>query len=256
VEVHLVKRCSHCQASLEETQALRIEKRQVFELPPIRLIVTERQAEVKQCPCCGQITQAEFPAGITQLAQYCPGFKALLTYLNQKHFIPLERLNEFCEDVFQHFVGEGTIVEANAQVAEVVGPVDEPAKEYLAETEETVCFDESGLQVNKKLHWIFSASTDQVTCYHVDPKRCRDEMDRHGILPRRKNNSMHDDWKPYYSYSDVQHDSCNAHHLRELAFLQERYPQDWEGEMAKHLITIKKAVEEAVAQGLSCLATE
>jgi transposase len=256
IERHPVHRCSHCQASLEEAPVERLEKRQEYELPPLQLIVTEHQAEVKRCPCCGRTTQAEFPEGITQLAQYGSGFKALLTYLNQKHFIPLERINEFCEDVFHHSVGEGTIVEANAQVAETVEPINERAKQHLIETDDTVHFDESGLRVNQKLNWIHSASTKWVTCYHVDPKRGQAGIDRAGILPKRTGNSMHDDWTPYYSYSDAQHNSCNAHHLRELDFLQERYPQEWEGEMAKHLVTIKEVVEEAVAQGLTCLTAE
>ena len=145
VEVHCLKHCSRCQASLEETAVLRVEKRQAFDLPPLRLVVTGHQAEVKACPGGGQINQAEFPVGISQLAHYGPGFKAVLTWLNQKHCIPLEPVNEFCEDVFQHSVGAGTIVAANAQVAEAVEPVNQRARHYLFETEETVCFDESGL---------------------------------------------------------------------------------------------------------------
>jgi len=255
-EKHRVQRCAGCQGSLEDAPVERIARRQAYELPPLQLIVTEHQAEVKRCPDCGYITQAEFPAGITQLTQYGPGFKALLVYLNQKHFIPLERVNEFCEEVFHHSVGEGTIVQANAQVAETVEPVEERVKQHLIETEETVRFDESGLRVQGKLNWIFSASTEQVTCYHVDPKRGREGIDRAGILPKRTGPSMHDDWKPYYSYPDAQHASCNAHHLRELDFLQERYPQEWEGQMREHLITIKEAVAEAVAQGRTGLTAE
>jgi len=253
VEVHRVQRCRHCQASLEETPVKEVKKRQVFDLPPLRLVVTEHQAEIKQCPGCGHFTQAEFPAEVTQLTQYGSGFKALLVYLNQKHFVPLERVNEFCEDVFDHSVGEGTMVEANTQVAETVEPVNRQVKQHLIETDETVHFDESGLRVEQKLHWVHSASTQRVTCYDVDPKRGQEAMDRAGILPKRKGMCMHDDLKAYYGYTDAQHGSCNAHHLRELDFLQERYPQDWEAEMAKHLLDIKEAVAEAVAQGLSCL---
>jgi transposase len=256
IETHSVQRCSGCQASLEEVAIEQVEKRQVYELPALRLIVTEHQAEVKRCLNCGRTTQAEFPEGVTQLAQYGPGFKTLLTYLNQKHFIPLERVHEFCEDVFHHSVGEGTIVAANAQVAETVEPINERTKQHLIETEDTVHFDESGLRVQGKLNWIHSASTERVTCYHVDPKRGQEGIDRAGILPERTGNSMHDDWKPYYSYSNARHDACNVHHLRELAFLEERYPQAWEGQMAQHLITIKEAVAEALAQGRTCLTSE
>jgi transposase len=109
IERHPVHRCAHCQAPLEEVPVERLEKRQEYELPPLQLIVTEPQAEGKRCPGCGRTTRAEFPEGLTQLAQYGPGFKALLTYLNQKHFIPLARVDEFCEDGFHHSVGEGTI---------------------------------------------------------------------------------------------------------------------------------------------------
>jgi hypothetical protein len=44
--------------------------------------------------------------------------------------------------------------------------------------------------------------------------------------------------------------------LRELAFLQERYPQEWEGEMAKHLVAIKEAFEEAIMHGRTYLTAQ
>lgn len=256
VERQRVNSCAHCQASLEEVPADHIEKRQEYELPVLRLLVTEYQVEVKVCPSCGQITQAAFPAGITQLAQYGSGFKALLAYLNQKHFIPLERVNEFCEDIFQHSVGEGTIVDGNERLAESVKPVMQQVQQHLTATEETVCFDESGMAVQGKLNWVHSASTERATYYHIDPKRGQAGIDRAGILPQRTGNSLHDDWASYYHYQNARHASCNAHHLRELKFLQERYPQEWEAEMTKLLLGIKEAVEKAQAQGLTDLSKE
>jgi len=48
-----------------------VEKRQVVELPPLRLITTEYQAEVKVCPACGKETQAVFRRSDTT-TQYDP----------------------------------------------------------------------------------------------------------------------------------------------------------------------------------------
>ncbi len=50
VIVHRLTDCPRCQPKLEAESAKRHEKRQVFDIPPARLEVTEHQAEMKQCP--------------------------------------------------------------------------------------------------------------------------------------------------------------------------------------------------------------
>jgi transposase len=256
VERYPVERCAQCQASLEKTTVKRIERRQEYELPSIRLLVTEHQVEVKCCPHCGNENRAEFPARITQPTQYGPDFKALLVYLNQKQFIPLERVAEFCVDVLDQAVGAGTIVEACQQASQAVEPVNQRTKQYLIETDEAVHFDETSLRVEQSNHWVHSAGTQRATNYHLDKKRGIVGIDNAGILPKRTGKCVHDDWAAYYTYQNAEHASCNTHHLREFAFLQERYPQDWEGAMVEHLLTIKKTVAEAVAQGQTGLTQE
>jgi transposase len=256
VKRYPVEVCSQCQASLEKAAVKRVEKRQEYELPPIRLLVTEHQAEVKCCPHCGSENRAEFPPGITQPTQSGPDFKAWLVYLNQKQFIPLERVAEFCVDVIDQAVGGGTLVEACQQAKQTVEPVNERIKQSLIQTDEPVHFDETSLRVEQSKHWVHSAGTERATNYHLDKKRGTVGIDKAGILPKRRRKCVHDDWAAYYTYQNAEHGACNAHPLREFAFLQERDPQDWEEAMAKHLLCIKKTVAEAVAPGQSCLPPE
>ena len=45
--------CQQCHRSLQNVRG-KMERRQVFDLPPFELLITEHQAEVKECPHCGK----------------------------------------------------------------------------------------------------------------------------------------------------------------------------------------------------------
>jgi transposase len=250
VETHEVSRCAHCQASLADMASVGYEERQVFEIPAIRIEVTAHRAEIKVCPACGRASKGSFPQSVSQAVQYGPAVNTWASYFTNQHHIPVERTTEIFEDLVQHRVSEATVLKASEHLERCIAPSTAAVKEMLRDAE-VLHVDESGLRVAGKLHWLHVASTDCLTSYEVHAKRGQEAMDDAGILGAFNGTAVHDHWKPYFKYDGCHHALCNAHHLRELRFIENQYHQPWAKEMAELLLEIKAAVAATPAPAMS-----
>ena len=255
IRVHPVTTCRHCHASLEQVTPRDYEKRQVFDLPPVQVEVTEHRAEIKTCPQCGEDTIGPFPAEVPQPVQYGPHLQAQAVYFNVYHFVPLERTAEVFADLYAQPVTEATVVQANTRVVEQIAPAVAAVKQQLIQAD-VAHFDESGVRADGTLHWVHVASTPQLTYYDVQDKRGTQAMDAVDILPKFKGRAIHDGLAAYFQYSNARHGLCNSHHLRELQFITEQYHQPWASAMTTLLLDIKQAVDTAKQQNQSRLAAE
>ena len=252
VVVHQLESCPRCQHDLSAVEAESVSQRQVFELPPLRLQVTEHQAERKRCPHCHKQVNAAFPEGIDQPTQYGERFKALLVYLNAYQLLPLGRIAELTEDWFGQRVSEGTVERALDQAAGAVAGVIDALERGLV-TAPVAHADETGVRVAGKLHWLHVLSTAGLTRYGIHAKRGRVALDALNLVPRFSGELVHDGWSAYAAYSQCGHALCNAHLLRELTFLHEQYQQPWAEPLKTLLLRAKAAVETARQQGASAL---
>lgn len=241
IRVHELSECDYCGESLQELEADAVERRQVFELPPVRVEVTEHQAEIKRCPACGETSRSAFPVGVAQPVQYGPQLKATAVYLTRYQLLPLQRTQEVFGDLFAHRLSEGTLGTATAACFEQLAEVEEAIAERLRQSP-VVHFDETGVRVEAQTQWLHTASTAEFTHYGVHAKRGTAAMDALGILPTFAGTAVHDHWKPYFQYSCA-HALCNAHHLRELTYVHEQYGQGWAKDLKDLLLEAKAVVE-------------
>ena len=149
----------------------------------------------------------------------------MIVYLSQYDFLPYERLGELLSAVCGQSISEGSVFNAIQGCSENLSEFESRAKEVLSQAK-VLNHDETGTRVAKKLHWVHSAS--EWTWYQVHTKRGQEATAEIGILPDFAGILTHDHWKPYFHYNCA-HALCNAHHLRELKFIQESYKQAWAG---------------------------
>jgi len=251
VKPHKVDICPHCETDLSEVAACGVERRQVFDIPPVRVEVTEYRAEVKVCTGCGQTVKGDFPEEVTQPVQYGPRLKAQAVYLNNYQLLPLARTCEVFDDFYGHSPSEAFILDANEILVEQTEATLERIKQALIDAG-VAHFDESGVRVEGKLHWLHVNSTDKLTYYAVHRKRGQEGMREIGILPEFRGRAMHDHLASYLKFEDCQHAFCNAHHLRELQFVLDQYEHPWAQVMIQLLVNFKVEVE-AAPLDLTCL---
>jgi transposase len=240
--------CAACQTALAGEPVLLHERRQVHELPPLRLVVREHQAAHVRCPACQAVTVGTFPAEASSRAQYGPRLRALVVYLVEQQLVPYGRVRELLDDLFGAHLSVGTLVTWVQQGAATLAPVEAAIKAALQRAP-VLHSDETGVRRAGTLAWAHVASTARLTHYAIHAKRGTQATDAIGILPAYTGVSVHDGWAPYRAYRTCRHALCNIHHLRELTFLDEQHHQPWANDLKHLLLQMKAVVEQARALG-------
>ena len=233
--------CEHCQSDLSAVNIQTLDKRQVTDLPPIKVYTIEYQGEVKECPHCHKITKAVFPEGVTHKVQYGSGIQAAAVYLRNYQLIPLKRTIELFQDLFNIHLSEGTIVNMTTRCADNLSGFMEIVKQKLI-TAKIMHNDETGINIRGILHWLHTAGNKDYTYLFPHKRRGKIAFDEIGILPEFTGVSVHDFWKPYEKYN-CSHAYCNAHLIRELTFAHENLKQKWASKMISLILDIKEKVD-------------
>jgi transposase len=253
IETDRPSTCQHCQAAFTDAQqAVSINKRQVHDLPPMRLIVHEYQSESLLCSKCGKESHGNFPEQVTNPVQYGTRVQQLAVYLKTEQFIPYNRSRHFFADLFGITISPGTLQNIIKRAASRLQPVSKHIKKALIAAD-VVHFDETGFYIGGKRHWLHTAGTTSLTSYYPHRRRGRMATDGMDILPHFQGTAIHDQWQTYYLYKQCSHGACNVHHLRELTAVVENDEQLWAERFKWLLLSGKQVVEEAYLSGESAL---
>jgi len=252
---HIVVRrplvCPACAAPLAAEEVDGVERRQVVAAPPVRARVTAYQGLRVRCPHGQTAVTGAFPAAVAAQAQDGPRLRALTVYLTHQQLLPYGRTRAVLRDLLGCAVSHGLVAAMAREAAERLAPVEEVIADALR-AGALLHNDETGLAVQGKRGWLHTASTARLTPYGVHPKRGAAATDAIGILPGVSGTSVHDGWAPYRQYA-CRHALRTAHHLRELAWVEEQDGQAWAGALATLLRQINQTVKAVRDRGQAAL---
>ena len=242
--------CAGCGGDLVGAVQAGVERRQVFDIPPVQFQVTEHQLISRTCSC-GITTCPPAPERVNAPVQYGPRVTGIIVYLYVAQLLSKKRTAAALAELFGLPVSGGTVASMTERVAGRLDGFLELTRAGIAGAD-AAHFDETGFRVASRLRWVHSASTGKYSLLTVHDKRGVEAMNAAGVLPAFTGIAVHDAWAPYDTYSDLTHVLCNAHVLRELQAVIDHSVEGewcWADQTADALRAMKNLVDDAVGDG-------
>jgi transposase len=233
VILHRPPVCSGCQRDLRELTGQLLERRQVHDLPDVRMRVQEHHLEAICCPSCRQVTRGAFPEGINAPVQYGSGVQALAVYLSQFQLVPAQRTCEILAEVCQAPISQAALLHWIEEATTVLQPSLEQIATLLNRSR-VLHVDETSVHLGGRVQWVHEHGTKWLTLYRWHAKRGAEGIEAVSLVPGYRGRMMHDRWTSYDRYPCT-HSLCGAHLMRDTIFVAEHEQQPWAARMICHL---------------------
>ena len=232
IRIHKPVNDCDCGCNLSSVpMAMLSEKRQVFDLPPKLIEVTEHRLGSKRCPDCGKTKKGSYPVGVKAPVQYGRRVRALISMLNIEQSLPVGRVCELFNSLTGYQLNENTVVTAIERMYKELEEEEELIKAQILASD-VAHADETGGRIAGKLHWIHNLSTRLYTYFFVHQKRGTEALtSQESITDEFDGYLIHDFWKSYFKLENAKHGLCGAHLLRELNWLKEYQQSKWADKM-------------------------
>lgn len=217
--------CNSCGTNLIHLDPIHELSRQEVDIPIPKVVYTEHQSFQKTCQC-GHTTTGKLPAYLKAPIQYGSGVEAMVGYLHTRQFLPYRRLSEMLSTCFGIKTSEGSIDNIIERLSEKSQVVYQRIHQQISQAS-VVGSDETGVKINGKKNWIWTWQNKKYTYLTVSPSRGYTVINTEFPSGFPNTTLCHDAWRAQLKCEANAHQLCIAHLLRELHYLEERYPKHW-----------------------------
>ena len=224
------------------------EARQVIDLIPARVCISEHVVERRRC-ACGHETAGEFPSAARAPVCWGPEVRALAVYLMDRQHLPVARCAELLGDVLGVEVSTGWLCGLQLEAAGRLDPFLDEVRAQLA-VAAVLCADETGTALATGKAWVHTIATGLLTLLAAHPKRGVEALTDMGVLAAYNGTVVHDGWRPYENIGSFRHAQCGAHFLRHLDAAAEVHANKiWAATVRQCLLAARAAAEIAADAG-------
>lgn len=241
---HLVdykpEQCGHCNEELRGEEIL-VERKQIWDIPPVNLEVTEHRRYKKHCERCGQWTGSTYRSELQggPPVRYGDRFKNQIVYLSTSQLLPFKRLCEVLEVIYGQRISEGTIDNIIRSKSEQAMDTYAQVIERIANSK-VVGVDESGCSVKGNKHWAWTWVTPKYSLLHISDNRGYQTSQK--LFPKgfTKGILNSDCWRTHLKTKAKGHQICIPHLRRECQGLIEFHRSKWAKKLDKILQEIQQ----------------
>lgn len=217
--------CNACGLSLQDLPQELEGRRQVVDIPPIRLIVKEYRNYAVAC-ACGHRQCGAFPAGVSNHVQYGPNVQAMAVYLSCYQFLPFARLRDFFHKVCGVLLCQGTLENIIRRSSAKAQPAYEAIKEAIGKAK-VVGSDETSFRHPDGKNWFWVWQNKSLTYLFAAKSRSKSVIE--GLFPNGfpRATLVSDRLSAQRSTKSLSKQTCIPHLLRELNYLSEAEGANW-----------------------------
>lgn len=212
LEAPLPDGCPHCGGTVEETTVVPQYQVEI----PRKPIHRQFNVHVGRCQQCQQRIQGHHPLQTSDAlgaaaAQLGPDGQAAIALLNKRLGLSHGKIVACLSDFFGVSLTRGGSAQVVLRAARRCEPAYATIRASIREAPWIVP-DETGWRIGGHPAWLHAWVDEQVTCYHIDPHRSADALEKligrdyAGLL-------IHDGYSTYERFTAAKHQQCLAHAL-------------------------------------------
>jgi transposase len=213
--------CPDCGGEVRETH---VDHQYQTEIPR-EPITRQFNIHCGQCQDCGRSCQGRHPLQTSDAlgaaaSQLGPDAQATMVYLNKHAGLSHGKIAHALRTLFGIHVTRGASAQVVLRAGQRLQPAYHEIRQQLKDAA-VITPDETGWRIGGHTAWLHGwVGDDNVTCYHIDPQRGSDALQR--VLGVDWSGTfVHDGWASYDQFEEACHQQCQAHVLRRAHELEE-----------------------------------